>query len=141
MYAGFTGVHERQLDPKGRLALPAGFRSRLEPRCYLTFGENKCIDVLTAEEFERVASDAVEKVRRGDLERNSLRALAHNTFEVTVDAQGRVNLEERLRQYAELALGSKVIVAGAYDRVEIWDPARRDRNIGVGTADIAKEDR
>jgi len=47
----FVGVHERQLDPKGRMALPAAFRPRLEPRCYLSIGRDKCIDILTAEAF------------------------------------------------------------------------------------------
>lgn len=136
----FTGIHERQLDPKGRLALPAAFRPRFEPRCYLTLGENRCIDVLTAEEFERVVTDLVDKVRRGELDRNAQRALAHNTFEAAIDAQGRVMLEEKLRDYANLTLGSKVIVAGSFDRVEIWEPARRERHIGAGTVRVAGDD-
>ena len=51
----FVGVHERQLDPKGRLALPAAFRPRLEPRCYLAFGQDMCVDVLSSEAFESEA--------------------------------------------------------------------------------------
>ncbi|NBU06784.1 MAG: cell division/cell wall cluster transcriptional repressor MraZ, partial [Actinobacteria bacterium] len=77
----FVGVHERQLDPKGRVALPAAFRPRLEPRCYLTLGADKCVDVLTAEAFEQVANDAMEKVRRGEMNRNQQRALAANAVE------------------------------------------------------------
>ena len=82
----FVGVHERQLDPKGRLALPAAFRPRLEPRCYLAFGRDKCIDVLTAEAFEQVAQEMLEKVRNGEMSLNERRALAANTIEVTIDA-------------------------------------------------------
>lgn len=136
----FTGVHERQLDPKGRLALPASFRPRFEPRCYLTFGEFRCIDVLTAEEFERVAADTMEKVRRGEMDRSAQRALAHNTFEAVIDAQGRVVVEETLREYANLTPGSRVIVAGSFDRVEIWEPSRRERHTGAGTERIAGEE-
>ncbi len=140
MEAVFVGVHERQLDPKGRLALPAAFRPRLEPRCYLAFGRDKCIDVMTAEAFERDASDMLEKVRTGEMDRSQQRALAANTIEVTIDAQGRVNLEEKLREYAGLALGSKVVVAGSFDRVEIWEPERHERNISAGTEKIAGAD-
>jgi MraZ protein len=136
----FVGVHERQLDPKGRLALPAAFRPRLEPRCYLAFGRDKCIDVLTAEAFERVAEEMLEKVRTGEMDRNQQRALAANTLEVTIDAQGRVNLDEKLREYAGITLGSRVVVAGSFDRVEIWDPERHDRNISAGTEQIAGAD-
>ena len=83
----FVGVHERQLDPKGRLALPAAFRPRLEPRCYLAFGRDKCIDVLTAEAFEQVAQEMLEKVRNGEMSLNERRALAANTIEVTIEVK------------------------------------------------------
>ena len=73
----FVGVHERQLDPKGRLGLPASFRPRLEPRCYLSIGRDKCVDILTAEAFEAVAKDAVEKVRSGEMDRNQQLSLIH----------------------------------------------------------------
>lgn len=136
----FVGVHERQLDPKGRLALPAAFRPRLEPRCYLAFGRDKCIDVLTAEAFEQVANEMLEKVRSGEMDRNQQRALAANTIEVTIDGQGRINLEEKLREYAGVVLGAKVVVAGSFDRVEIWEPERHERNISVGTEKIAGAD-
>lgn len=133
----FVGVHERQLDPKGRLALPAAFRPRLEPRCYLSYGREKCIDVMTAEAFEREAQDILDKVRSGEMDRNQQRAFAANTIEVTIDAQGRINLEEKLREYAGIVLNSKVVVAGSFDRVEIWEPVRHERNILAGTEKIA----
>lgn len=136
----FVGVHERQLDPKGRLALPAAFRPRLEPRCYLAFGQDKCVDVLTAEAFEQVAQEMLDKVRSGEIDRNQQRALAANTIEVTVDAQGRVNLDEKLRAYAGLELNTKVVVAGSFDRVEIWDPSRHERVTAAGTQQIAGGD-
>ena len=133
----FVGVHERQLDPKGRLALPAAFRPRLEPRCYLAFGRDKCIDVLTAEAFEQVAQEMLEKVRNGEMSLNERRALAANTIEVTIDAQGRINIDEKLRSYAGVVLGEEVVVAGSFDRIEIWEPVRHERNISVGTEQIA----
>ena len=137
----FVGAHERQLDPKGRLALPATYRPRLEPRCYLAFGRDKCVDVLTAEAFEELAKEILAKVNRGETDRSELRALASNTVEVVVDAQGRVNLDERFRAYAGLTLGSRVVVTGAFDRVEIWDPARHDRIAAEGTQKIAGADK
>lgn len=133
----FVGVHERQLDPKGRLALPAAFRPRLEPRCFLTIGRDNCIDVLTAEAMDDMAKDMLEKVRRGEIDRNEARALATNSSEVTIDAQGRINIEQALREYAGITLGEKVIVSGSFDRVEIWQPERHERNIAAGTAQIA----
>lgn len=136
----FVGAHERQLDPKGRLAVPASFRPRLEPRCYVAFGQDKCIDVLTVETFESVVEDTLAKVRRGELDRSFQRALAANTMEVTIDAQGRITLDERMREYAGLSLNSRVIVAGSFDRIEIWEPARHERMTAQGTGQIAGND-
>ena len=133
----FVGAHDRQLDPKGRLALPAAFRPRLEPRCYLAFGQDKCVDILTADAFEQVVQETLDKVRSGEINRNQQRALAANTVEVSIDAQGRINIEEKLRDYAGLSLNSKVIVAGSFDRVEIWDPTRHQRITDAGTQQIA----
>ncbi|MGA1716945.1 MAG: MraZ N-terminal domain-containing protein, partial [Ilumatobacteraceae bacterium] len=62
----FVGKHERQLDPKGRLALPATFRSRLEPRCYLLLGQDKCIAVVTAEDSARLAEEITAAVKSGE---------------------------------------------------------------------------
>lgn len=133
----FVGVHERQLDPKGRLALPAAFRPRFEPRCFLTIGRDNCIDVLTEEAMEDMAKDLLEKVRRNEISRNEARAISSRSYEVSIDAQGRINLEQTLRDYAGVVLGEKVIVSGSFDRVEIWEPARYERNMEEGTALIA----
>ena len=133
----FVGVHDRQLDPKGRLALPASFRPRLEPRCFLSIGRDKCVDVLTTETFLAVANDVMEKVRRGEMDRKEQRALSSNMVEVSVDAQGRINVDEKLRQYAGLELNSRVIVSGSFDRVEIWDPERHQRISDSGTQELA----
>jgi DNA-binding transcriptional regulator/RsmH inhibitor MraZ len=79
----------------------------------------------------------LEKVRSGEMSLNERRALAANTIEVTIDAQGRINIDEKLRSYAGVVLGEKVVVAGSFDRIEIWEPVRHERNISVGTEQIA----
>jgi MraZ protein len=132
----FVGRHERQLDPKGRLALPSAFRPRFEPSCFLTLGADGCVDVFTREEFDAMAKETTERMKRGEISRDEWRALAHNTFEASVDGQGRVLLERDLREFAGLELGSKVVVAGSYDRVEIWHPATYDERRARGTAAI-----
>ena len=72
----FVGTHERQLDDKGRLALPAPFRNQLGEHCYLAKGMDKCIEVIPAETFERDALETMEAVKRGVASRNTRRTLA-----------------------------------------------------------------
>ena len=122
----FTGRHERQLDPKGRLALPPEFRRHFEPRCFLSIGDNGCVVIYTPEEYEAMAGEMLEKVKRKEASRDVLRAFAGGTFETPVDGQGRVNVDRTLREFARIELGTKVVVAGAVDRVEIWNAATYD---------------
>lgn len=133
----FVGEHERQLDPKGRVALPVDFRPWFEPLCYLTIGEAQCIVLLTADQFEADARETVARQRAGEISRNELRAKAARTVPVKVDAQGRIHVPDKLRAYAGLELDAPVLISGAYERVEMWQPERFDAIEAAGTMEIA----
>lgn len=133
----FVGTHERQLDDKGRLALPAPFRAHLGERCYLMFGADQCIDVIPSEAFETMAEQLMEKVERGEVSLQRQRAVSASASLVTIDKQGRVNIEEKLRAYAGLTTEQPVIVSGNFKRIEIWAPERYERVQAAGTSELA----
>lgn len=133
----FVGVHERQLDDKGRLALPSTFRDFLDDRCYLVFGDDRCLNLYSREAFEFTARDVVERVRRGELPISRQRALAHSAANLTIDKQGRITIGDELRQYARLTLGTKVIVAGNLDWAEVWNPEHYERIAADGRGVMA----
>jgi len=133
----FVGVHERQLDDKGRVALPATYRSHLGEHCYLVKGTDKCVEVVPSEEFEQYGRELIAKVERGDLTLNRQRAIASSAVLVALDKQGRINVDEKLREYAELVPETQVVVAGNLIRLEIWSPQRYARIDAEGTEDIA----
>ena len=136
----FVGAFERQLDDKGRLALPAAFRDRLGEHCYLAKGKDKCVTVVPSETFEAEAADLAARVRNGEVPRNQLRALASSAILVSLDKQGRVNIDEQLRDYAGLLAGAAVTVAGSFDRLELWAPERFAAVNDDGTGDLAGAD-
>jgi MraZ protein len=119
----FFGLHERQLDAKGRVALPASYRDDLGERCVLVFGDSQCIEVHSADAFESRATEVREDVKRGAASMLRQRALAHSATPVSVDRQGRITVDERLREFAQIPLSSKVIVTGNIDCVELWSDA------------------
>ena len=119
----FFGLHERQLDAKGRVALPASYRDDLGERCVLVFGDSQCIEVHAADAFESRATEVREDVKRGAASMLRQRALAHSATPVSIDRQGRITVDERLREFAQIALSSKVIVTGNIDCVELWSDA------------------
>jgi MraZ protein len=120
----FVGVHDRQLDDKGRCALPAPFRHELGDRCYLSLGDDGCVTIREASEFESVARDLIEAERRGEITRTRRRAIATTSSVVSIDKQGRLTVDERFRTHAGLAPGSPIVVAGTFDAIEIWRPER-----------------
>jgi MraZ protein len=120
----FVGVHDRQLDDKGRCALPSAYRSELGERCYLSLGDDGCVTLRTAEDFEAHAQELIESEKRGEISLARRRAIATNSITVSIDKQGRFTLDERFRSHAGLTPGSPVIVAGTFDAIELWKPER-----------------
>jgi len=53
-----------------------------------------------------------------------------------VDAQGRVNVDRTLREYARIELATKVVVAGAIDRVEIWNAEQYEARQSSGVDEL-----
>ncbi len=133
----FVGVHERQLDERGRVALPSSYRGELGDHCYLFFGDDGCVSVRSVESFEAEAAEIVAKAKRGEVTRNRQRAFASSASQATIDKQGRVTLDARLREHAGLEPQAAVVVLGNIDQIEIWDPHTHQRNEIAGQHEIA----
>lgn len=133
----FLGVFERQLDAKGRLALPASYRARLGTSCYLTLGADNSIEVFTAEKFDQEADRIQELQQRGEISMDRLRAFAARAVPVEPDAQGRIVLDERLRRHANLEVRGPAIVSGRLDRIEICSVERHERSMLAGEQEFS----
>jgi transcriptional regulator MraZ len=133
----FVGVHERQLDDKGRLALPSAFRTLLGDSCYLVIGEERCIDVMPRDAFEEMANELMRQARNKEISLNRQRALAHSASLVTLDKQGRVTLDEKMRTYARVSPSSRVVVSGNFDRAEVWSAELYDQIAAAGRGELA----
>jgi len=119
--AGFVGRYEHSLDAKGRVILPAKFRSAFERGGYLAENHEGCLALWTLGEFERQMAQMQDRAAGGRSDRNRARLWASNAQEVEVDRQGRMPIAARLRDFARLE--SDVLVIGAIDRIELWNPA------------------
>ncbi|MEO7397428.1 MAG: hypothetical protein ABIW84_02585 [Ilumatobacteraceae bacterium] len=128
----FLGAYERQLDVKGRLALPSTYRTRLGTVCYLTLGSDNSIEVFTADKFDEEADRMEQRQIRGDISMDHLRAFAASANSVEPDAQGRVYLDDRLRAHAGLEVRGPAMVLGRLDRLEICSVDRYARSMRNG---------
>ncbi len=124
--AAFVGRYEHSLDSKGRVILPAKFRTDFERGGYLTEHREGCLALWTPGEFQRQMLAMQEQATGGRTQRNRARLWAASSHEVEVDRQGRMAIPAHLREFASLE--GEVLVHGAIDRVELWNPSGwRDR--------------
>jgi MraZ protein len=115
----FLGTHAPRLDDKGRLILPAKFREQMEEGVVVTRGQERCLYVFPAAEFERLAGQLRQAPVTSKQARDYLRVFLSGASDEVPDKQGRITLPTHLRSYAGLDRDCTVIGAG--ERVEIWD--------------------
>ena len=118
----FMGTYTPKLDDKGRLILPAKFREQLAEGLVVTQGQEKCLDVWPVSDFMAEADRAKARGMTSKIGRDYARMLFASAEQRTADKQGRISLTPSLREYA--AISRDVVVIGAMDRVEIWEPTR-----------------
>ena len=115
----FLGTHSPRLDDKGRLILPAKFREQMEAGVVVTRGQERCLYVFPAAEFERLAEQLRQAPVTSKQARDYLRIFLSGASDEVPDKQGRITIPTALRGYAGLDRDCAVIGAG--QRVEIWD--------------------
>lgn len=137
----FIGRYEHSLDAKGRVILPAKFRSAFERGAFLSQFHDQCLAIWTPEQFERRAEamQAASELSRHD--RNIARFWSSGSAEVEVDKAGRMPIPPYLRRYAGLeapaaGAGVPVLVVGAIDRVELWNPETWAERVGPAEQDL-----
>jgi len=114
----FIGEYNHNLDEKGRLAVPTKFRNRLQKGAVVTKGLDNCLFLYPKKEWGTLA----KKLSSLPISQKGARAFARmmlaGAFDVEIDKQGRVTLPQPLREFAQIK--GKTIVAGLYNRLEIW---------------------
>ena len=123
--AELLGTHSYQLDPKGRVSLPARFREAFADGVWLTIGQDGCLYVFPRAEWQR-RSDEVASSPLSDADgRAYSRLFFGSSDEAKLDSQGRVTIPQRLRE--TVGITKDVVVLGVRDRMEIWDRESYER--------------
>ncbi len=115
------GEYQHNLDIKGRVAIPAKFRDKLSAGAIITRGIDNCLFVFANTEWEVLAKKLIALPLAQANSRAFVRLMLAGASDVEIDNQGRILIPDYLRKYA--ALKKEVIIAGLYNRIEIWDEA------------------
>jgi MraZ protein len=118
----FLGRYEHNIDAKGRLAIPARFRTELTDGLVLTRGIDRCLAVYPMSAW-RPLSEKVSALPISDPDaRNFRRMFFADAVDCELDKQGRIILPSHLREFSGAL--SEVIVVGMNTYIEIWDVRR-----------------
>ena len=110
------GRYDHQLDPKGRLFVPAKLRPELGEAFYVTLGLDHCLSVYTEEDWSHI----LEKFASMPISQSTkMRFLFANAAKCEPDKQGRFLLPVELRSYA--GIEQSVTFIGLGNRAEIWN--------------------
>ena len=121
----FAGSEQHALDHKGRLIVPARFRERLGPQFVLTIAHpDPCLALYPSATWIEFSGRLESVAVKDDRYRRYVRFLFSPSEEVAGDAQGRVVVPARLRDYA--GIERQVVSVGLLTRIEIWAKDRYD---------------
>lgn len=99
--------------------MPVKFRRGLTGGAVITRGLDHCLFVYPKAEWEQMAAKLASLPITQKNSRAFARLMLAGAWDVEIDGQGRVMIPEYLRSYASIQ--KHVIVAGLYNRIEIWD--------------------
>lgn len=113
------GEYTHSLDPKKRLSVPAKWRRELGKSVVVTRGLDSCLFVYPLKAWGAI-TQKIGQLPLGQADtRGFNRFFLSGAVETEVDGAGRILVPDFLKGFA--GLGSKVVLAGIHDRVEIWD--------------------
>jgi MraZ protein len=127
--AELLGTHSYQLDPKGRVSLPARFREAFADGAWLTVGQDGCLFAFPRAEWERASDEVAASPLSDAAGRAYARIFFGQSDEARLDGQGRLTIPGRLRETVGIA--KEVVVLGVRDRMEIWDRETYERYVAA----------
>ena len=113
------GEFHHNIDEKGRLVIPTKFREELQNNFIITKGLEKCLCIYTQNSFNNLGRqiDTLSFTKK-DV-RTFTRFFYSSANECEMDKNGRINIVNNLKSYAELE--KECIIVGVNDHAEIWN--------------------
>jgi transcriptional regulator MraZ len=116
----FWGEFSHHLDEKGRLIIPARFRTQLSPQAILTRGLDHNLVIYPEESWQTLSEHLNQMPITHPTSRALRRLLFSGAVELSLDRQGRIFIPGYLRDYA--SLNGAVLIAGMETFLELWEP-------------------
>ena len=134
----FHGTFDHTLDAKNRLTVPSKLRTAFAEGAFLVRSTEKCISLYPSTTYSSLTEAALSRLNPLHPQARELRRYFHsNASQVELDSAGRVMLSGRQLEHA--GIDRDVVVIGAGDCLELWDPstwAAYDQDLTARAPDI-----
>ena len=122
----FLSTYENKLDKKGRVSVPASFRSYLSNIgyngviCYPSFN-NQCIEAWPQDRVEKI-SNAIDSLNPFEEKKDYFAtSILSESINLQFDNEGRISLTSKLLKHAKIK--NSILFVGQGKTFQIWEPA------------------
>jgi len=122
----FLSTYENRIDKKGRVSVPASFRSYLSNLgyngviCYPSFN-NLCIEAWPQDRIEKI-SNAIDALNPFDEKKDFFAtSILSESINLQFDGEGRISLTTKLLKHAKIK--NSMLFVGQGKTFQIWEPA------------------
>lgn len=135
----FLGTHQNRLDAKGRVSIPAGFRTVLRARAEAGSGEDTllvlrpspkhpCIEAWPSSTFMALGPNLDTLDLFSDDQEDMALSLYGDAYPMDPDKEGRITLPDTLAAHASLT--DSVTFMGLGRHFQIWEPGAAEQRRG-----------
>ena len=122
----FLSTYENKLDKKGRVSVPASFRSYLSNLgyngviCYPSFN-NQCIESWPQDRIEKI-SNAIDTLNPFEEKKDYFAtSILSESINLQFDREGRILLTSKLLKHAKIK--NSMLFVGQGQTFQIWEPS------------------
>ncbi len=121
----FLSIYENKLDKKGRVSVPASFRSHLSNLgyngvvCYPSFN-NQSIEAWPQDRIEKI-SNSIDSLNPFEEKRDFFAtSILAESINLQFDSEGRISLTLKLLKHAKIK--NSMVFVGQGKTFQIWEP-------------------
>ena len=121
----FLSTYENKLDKKGRVSVPASFRSHLSNLgyngviCYPSFN-NQAIEAWSQDRVEKI-SNSIDSLSPFEEKRDFFAtSILSESINLQFDSEGRISLTSKLLKHAKIK--NSMVFVGQGKTFQIWEP-------------------
>ena len=122
----FLSTYENKLDKKGRVSVPASFRSYLSNLgytgivCYPSFN-HECIEAWPQDRLEKI-TNSIDSLNPFDEKKDYFAtSILSESINLQFDSEGRIQITPKLLKHAKIK--NSMLFVGQGKTFQIWEPA------------------